>query len=220
MKTIDDIGRIYKNRPRIEQQTKRDADFLAPLPGVDFLVAPDGNGMTPLVYCSGKEDDEWEYYLYCFYHTEDYSTLPWPANELDSHKHDFEGVLLFKSKHRRVRHICAVSHWDFICDTVYGDDWTVVIEAEGHAVKPWGRHKPWDGDLMVYRKAPMFMINPVCESEWWKRMREVFNSNGVKTPDQWNDATIRKQFGEETDGDIFLHPDRLLKHLRDTKRIL
>jgi len=174
-------------------------DLIVPIP--KDLTGPYRPTAVPEVYYSVKEDDECYYIIYAVYHRKDWSDKFGGVirNELDSHEHDFEGVLLRVAKRgsgRIDRVVVAVCHKDLEVTQNY--PWYALdLKNFAHvwlAIEPQGHGIGWYTDdyksnCIQYRDYKLVNMN--SSRFRWEELRKVFNPK-VNLPDQWDDWKIAK----------------------------
>ncbi len=207
-----------KHFPRIIQELKSPADLIIPVTFGDFVPVA-----KPTVYYAASETESHYYLLYCFYHYRDYSTLPPPINKLDSHRHDFEGVLVCQRKGERSGLVFTRSHYTFI----RGQFWrfpVVHIEAGGHAISPVnsleivnivaGIRSGKKENVLIYDDANLRDMRSKSFQDRWGDIKRHFNSNKVMMPDEWNDSRIQRKYGRRTDGLVWRDPEEFVRRAK------
>lgn len=201
-------------------------DLIVPIPRALLPVTVKRRGFEvrpidkPTVYFSVKEDEDHWYCLYCVYHRLDwsYGQFGGPLRDtLDTHQHDFEGVLRAIPKLDR-----PVYEWNasiFHNDIKVYNSWTPVytIEPQGHGIQAahWNKSmRNYSFNTVEYVKYDLVDINWQWTVEHWHDIKTVFNENSVHMPDQWNDWRIRREYGKETDGLIYTDPAKLYELAR------
>lgn len=192
-------------------------DLIVPINFGDFVA-----NVKPQVYYSVKEDSEYFYILYAVYHYKDWATHVF--KKLDSHRHDFEGTLRVINRDPYGKDASAfvitVFHYDFhFCHYPYADRLHINIESKGHGQRLELFTSQIDGNHMFYRDYRMICMDAPRFRAQWAFMTKEFNANGVKMPDQWNDARIQRKFGKKTDGLIYTDPKQLLDLAKKAQRI-
>lgn len=216
-------GQVVRDqRPIVEQEFdgRNLPDLLHEIPKIKTdsetaIVGMQETSPRAIAYCSGKEDDYNTYCLYCFYHNEDWSAAGGLPGYLDEHHHDFEGCLIIEQKGPipRRRYIITVAHYDFICEVSWSNRQHIVIKSGGHGIYPLGRTKKTD-TYVRYGTYDLFDIDSAEFQAHWPLYKQAFNQHGVKMPDQWNDQTLKRTCGLDTDGLIYNDPSELLKLLK------
>lgn len=209
-----------EHRPVFIQGLEDLYDLIVPIPQdlAPIVVKHHGFPVSPIdkptVYFSAKEDENYHYLLYCVYHRMDwsYGQPGGPLRDsLDTHQHDFEGVLraIPGDDSGEYEWACSVFHKELHLTR----GWMVFsIESQGHGIFPVPRRRDFltqSRNEVVYAHYRLVNINSEWSPEQWIKLRQVFNANGVNLPDQWNDWRIRKKYGKETDGLIFTDPAKL-----------
>ena len=208
-----------KHAPIIIQGYKSPYDAICPINMGEFIPT-----LEPVVYYSVKQDDDYFYCLYCVYHYKDWCDPDklggYLRVMLDSHRHDFEGVLIAVPKFGVLRRwMACVFHNELKFYTLpyeaMGD--TIAIEAEGHGIvnpKIEGCYVPRPF-LNYGREYRLFNMNTARRLDWLvQKVQLEFNENKVHMPWQWNHWKINRKCGRKTDGLIYRDPARLLKLAR------
>lgn len=204
-----------KWRPRIYQEFQSIFDLLSPI-CVDKVenVIEDFAIITgyPTLYHGVREDRCYWYVYYLVYHPFDVSAYPVKlVRKLDFHRHDTEAILLRIEKANMLVDMVTVNHYSFKCQQKTMDR-RVVIEANGHGIRPYASRGP-KGNYLTYKVFDY--IDLLCFSTaQWEALRRSFN--GVSMPDEQYDTILcGSPSGRRVNkrGDIWLRPDRLFKSL-------
>jgi hypothetical protein len=167
----------------------------------------------PTLYYGVREDRYYYYLFYMIYHAFDWSSSRvWLIRVLDSHRHDTESVLfrVHKSKLNGPIDVCTIFHHEFIFEI--NTDRRVVIEPEGHGIKPYTKMKP-TRNYLVYQHYEFFDLNTLDRKEWnsWKR-----EFNGAKMPDEHYDRAFPRRGHKK--GDIWRQPNRVFEIAKRQRR--
>lgn len=191
--------------PRIIQEFRSPTDLIVPISFGDFF--PEAR---PTVYYAASESETDFYLLYCFYHYKDYSTLPAPLKKLDSHRHDFEGVLVVGPKREGGVVYFTRSHYEFKRGVWFDPHPPVVIRSGGHAIEPKTQVEA-KGNFICYTDAALLDMRSKSFQNKWEYLREHFAEHKVTMPDEWNDIQTKVKFGKRTDGLIWRDPEEFVK---------
>lgn len=167
---------------------------------------------------------------YHFFHRKDWTASPLKLlQNLDSHEFDFEGIALYIRKvgsylyNPELLVTRAHSHFDY--------DWypmtldgrvSVWIESQGHGIHPIDHNVPCrfcshqvmkDGEenAIEYDRYELVNLHEPQTAAWFDQtVYPTFEKYGVDPPQKLNHHHIRRKLGHETDGDIYLNPERFL----------
>lgn len=207
--TALELAKLFQ--PRVKQNLHGLYDLISPINLGEFVPT-----VKPSAYYSAQYDDKYLYMLYCFFHWKDWSSSNINiVRSMDSHKFDFEGVMLFIDRFDNIqKYIATICHWDILFKETSSN--IVSIEAEGHGIKPGSEdffncHLIEDFDELINIDLPhvkQWLVSDVSPK---------FNKNGVLMPWQWNDAKLSKKYGRhQTEGLIYKDPAKFLKLAKET----
>lgn len=198
--------------PKIYQEFNSVFDLITPisLQKVEEVIKDFAKiASRPVLYFGAKEDSTYYYLYYMVYHPFDISQSSIKLiRKWDSHRHDTEGVLIRANKVTNKRDAITVSHCEFL--TQKGFDGRLVIEANGHGIRPYNETGP-SGNYVVYENYEFEDLGQYPKSKW-----ELLRSNfggGVKMPDEQHDTGIGN-IRNNRRGDIWNRPDVLFKNLK------
>ena len=198
-------------QPRVKQNLHGTYDLMSPINLGNFIPT-----VNPSAYFSAQYDDNYIYMLYCFYHWKDWSSSNFnPLRQLDSHRHDFEGVMLFIDRLTKIQeYIATICHWDIIFEKTSSN--IVSIEAEGHGIRPGS--EDFFNCQLIEDFDELINIDAPHVKQWLvEKVSPEFNKNGVKMPWQWNDSKLEKKYGRhQTEGLIYKDPAKFLQIAKDT----
>ena len=205
--------------PRIIQEVKHEYDLISPISLRPFFL-PIGQ---EIVYFSAKEDAKYYYLLYCIYHWKDWSDSKRFGGvirqKLDTHRHDFEGILRIVDKRTNyIVNVATIFHHEIkIHDRFFGG---FNIESEGHGISA-KYASPLNVNFLEYTKYKLLNINTPRAQTWLRGIvQREFNKHGVQMPWQWSDWLLEKRFGKrKIAGLIYDDPAKLIKYAEKVGRI-